>query len=181
MPDTDLDTETTMKWWSLYVEMAVSSIAPDIHEEVTRKLVRYHAATTTGHDERFAVQLTVNADSLTAAIKAATTAISGALNEATGRSADAVRIEAMTEEEFDAEQEAAAKAAAVPELMGRQEIADLLGVTPQRVNAIARTAAWRAAVVPVQTLRNGALYLADQVRDFAASWTRAPGRPGKNA
>ncbi|THA33739.1 hypothetical protein [Streptomyces sp. A1547] len=181
MPDTDLTTEAAMKWWSLYVEMAVPSFAPDIHEEVMRRLARHHAATTTGHDERFAIQLTVNADSLAAAVAAATTDISDALEAATGRHADPVRIEAMTEEEFDAEQEAAARAAAVPELMGRQEIADLLGVTPQRVNAIARTAAWRAAVVPVQTLRNGALYLADQVRDFAASWTRAPGRPSKNA
>lgn len=65
----------------------------------------------------------------------------------------------------------------VPELMGRQEIAFLLGVTPQRVSALVKTPNWQRYVHPVQTLKTGPLYLADQVHDFADHWERRVGRP----
>ncbi|MER6316452.1 hypothetical protein ABT237_22150 [Streptomyces sp. NPDC001581] len=175
------DTATsTDRWWALFLAYDVGDLVDEAYEQIREDLARHHGTPTTTLDGRFAVRLTVNADTLADAVTLAATEASAALKGA-GHTGSPVRIEAMTEAEFDAEQAVAARAAAVPELMGRQEIAALLGVTPQRVNALAQTAAWKAAVAPVQSLRNGVVYLADQVRDFAANWDRSGGRPRKHS
>lgn len=71
----------------------------------------------------------------------------------------------------------AVAAQAVPGLVGRQEIAFLLGITPPRVNALVQTPGWKKYVHPVQTLKTGTLYLESQVMDFADNWERRVGRP----
>lgn len=165
--------------WVLHIEWGAPSPSADLREHIWEKLAHLHA-TPIGRDNRFTVRVTVEAESLTAAVVLATTDIAEVLREV-GLTDNPVRIEAMGEAEFDAEQDAAARAAAVPELMSRQEIAEFLEVSPPRVNALTRTAAWRASVYPVQTLKSGTVYLADQVKNFASNWTRTPGRPSKGA
>lgn len=63
--------------------------------------------------------------------------------------------------------------------MGRGEVADLLGVTKQRVNQLSTTAQWKKLVPTMQRLKMGPVFLADEVRAFQAAWTRKPGRPKK--
>jgi len=67
-----------------------------------------------------------------------------------------------------------AEAPSMPELMSAAEIADLLGVTRQRVHQLRNTNAFPA---PLADLRGGAVWDAAAVRKFDSEWTRTPGRP----
>jgi hypothetical protein len=67
-----------------------------------------------------------------------------------------------------------AEAPSMPELMSAAEIADLLGVTRQRVHQLRDTKTFPA---PLADLRGGAVWDAAAVRNFDREWTRTPGRP----
>lgn len=64
-------------------------------------------------------------------------------------------------------------------LVGKSEIARALGVTPQRVDELARTHPDFPA--PVTRLRMGSVYTSASIDAFVDSWVRRPGRPRKVA
>lgn len=61
-----------------------------------------------------------------------------------------------------------------PELLGVAELADLLGVTRQRVSALVRSKDFPA---PVAELRAGPVWTRPSVRRFIEQWQRRGGRP----
>jgi hypothetical protein len=63
--------------------------------------------------------------------------------------------------------------------MGTIEVAELLGVSRQRIYALRNTALWRKHVPHVYPLQMGSIFLAEEVRAFQAAWDRKPGRPRK--
>lgn len=65
----------------------------------------------------------------------------------------------------------------VPELAGLAEIADILGVSKQRVRELA--AQDDAFPQPVAELKGGAIYVKPMIEEFKKHWTRQPGRPTK--
>lgn len=61
------------------------------------------------------------------------------------------------------------------ELMGVREIAELFGVTRQRVSQLA--AGHADFPRPLAQLQMGPVFCGVSVREFLASWDRRPGRP----
>lgn len=62
----------------------------------------------------------------------------------------------------------------LPALLCASDIADELGISPQRVYQLRKTAAFPE---PIAELRSGAIWDAAAVRAFAEQWNRRPGRP----
>jgi predicted DNA-binding transcriptional regulator AlpA len=84
--------------------------------------------------------------------------------------AEPVGMEAVRESEWRRR----AEAPTMPELMSAAEIAEMLGLSRQRVHQLR---AIRAFPEPLAELRGGAVWDAAAVRKFGQEWTRKPGRP----
>jgi hypothetical protein len=112
-------------------------------------------------------------------IEATLTETGADMLEALARAAERIRalvpgrliaVEAMTAEEADR------RLASGEPILGLQEVATLLGVTKQRVCALAKRADFPA---PAAALAQGKAWHRTDVERFAASWNRKPGRPYK--
>lgn len=112
------------------------------------------------------IDLTIHADDTTLD-QAVATARAGAAEVI---DVDPVGVEIITEDEHLRR----AEAFTAPELMSAAEIADALNVSRQRVHQL-RTA--EHFPQPLADLRGGAVWDARAIRQFAAEWTRRPGRP----
>lgn len=66
----------------------------------------------------------------------------------------------------------------IPELVGTAELAEILGVSKQRVSELRGRDGWPE---PVAELASGPVYTLMSIRHFAESWVRKPGRPRKVA
>ena len=65
------------------------------------------------------------------------------------------------------------------ELLGVHEIAEMLGVSRQRVNELARSSL--GFPKPVARLAAGRIWLKEDVEKWAATWERRSGRPRRGA
>lgn len=63
----------------------------------------------------------------------------------------------------------------VPEIVSSPEVAEMLGVTRQRVHQL--LASNRRFPQPFMRLGSGPLWIADAIRKFEREWRRRPGRP----
>jgi hypothetical protein len=61
-----------------------------------------------------------------------------------------------------------------PKLVGVTEIAQMLGISKQRVSTLSKREDFPA---PIETLASGPVWRAGDLSTFAAGWRRAPGRP----
>jgi predicted DNA-binding transcriptional regulator AlpA len=85
--------------------------------------------------------------------------------------ATVVGLETLDRGEYDRR----AEEPSVPELISAPEVAELLGVTRQRVHQLA--ADNQLFPEPFMRLGSGPLWIADAVRRFDREWSRKPGRP----
>jgi hypothetical protein len=69
---------------------------------------------------------------------------------------------------------------ALPDLVSAPEVAEMLGVSQQRVHELASVAAVRFPE-PAYSLRTGKLWLRPAIVSFESQWDRRPGRPRKAA
>ena len=83
-----------------------------------------------------------------------------------------VRVEVMTEEEF----ETALEQPSVPDLVGITEISEILGVSRQRASELARSKRFPS---PLAELASGPVWAAPTISRFVDDWERRPGRPRK--
>jgi len=86
-----------------------------------------------------------------------------------------VGAETLNRKEYDRR----AEEPSVPELISAPEIAELLGVTRQRVHQLA--ADNPLFPEPFIRLGSGPLWIADAIRRFDREWSRKPGRPRRVA
>jgi hypothetical protein len=86
-----------------------------------------------------------------------------------------VRAEAVRQDVLHEENERPG----LPKLASAPEVAEILGVSPQRVHEMARGA--REFPAPVYELRTGKLWIRDAIVAFQKRWDRKPGRPDKAA
>lgn len=63
-----------------------------------------------------------------------------------------------------------------PAIVGVSELADLLGVSKARASELARFEGFPA---PFAMLKSGPVWIESNVKDFAETWVRKPGRPRK--
>jgi len=121
--------------------------------------------------EHEAVVARVPGQGITVAVHADDTTVDDALAQARTCAAATIDaeptgIEVITEEEHQNR--------AGPDLMSAAEIADALQISRQRVYQLRSTDAFPP---PLAELRNGAVWDARVIRQFAAEWARRPGRP----
>ena len=119
---------------------------------------------------RYAAEITVDADSVFSAVSTAGTAFAKAVSKTGLPRWPVTRAFALTDAELDAE----LGRPNFPELVGIREIAELLGITPQRASTLCRS---KSFPLPVAELRAGPVWTAPAVRRFVDEWKRQPGRP----
>lgn len=84
-----------------------------------------------------------------------------------------VRVEAIRQDVLEVEN----SRPTLPELVSAPEVADILGVSSQRVHELAANKA--DFPEPVYELRTGKVWLRDAIEAFGRRWERKPGRPSK--
>jgi hypothetical protein len=165
-----------MTGWSVTIELAGTDGPPTAEElsAFTTALAPL-SGVVTGSPERpsdgrnrYGAAVTVKAADAVDAVQAAANAIRGAAKAAGLPAWVIVSAEAIEEDELDR----SLSKAAFPALLGVREIANLLGVTPQRASALARSAAFPK---PVAGLASGPVWTEPSVRLFVAEWQRRPG------
>lgn len=109
--------------YSVHIEFGRRNITPAETERIVDQLADWHAAV--GHSPRgyVDVQMTLPAEDLSRAASTAVAITAPILK------ADPIRVEAMTEAEFDAR----LGEVPLPEMVGVTEAAEILGVSRQRV------------------------------------------------
>lgn len=115
----------------------------------------------------------VEADSAEAAVALASSTFRAAAERTMGGDVAIVSVDAKTAEEADRE---LAEAPGHLDLVGTKEIAEMLGVTKQRVSDLARTDRFPA---PVAHLAVGRIWTRPSIGHFLDEWDRRPGRPSK--
>lgn len=123
------------------------------------------ASGTPGGD-RFGTTLTVEAASPAEAVGSAVSRMPIA--------GEVLAAEVMTIEEADRR----LVEPAFPEIVGMTEVAEMLGVSRQRVSALRSRPEFPA---PVQTLAAGPIWRKGDLTTFAEGWQRKPGRPRLSA
>lgn len=103
----------SVQGWAVYMEVSAVDVTPEAHEEISDRLAGHYGVTTTGETGRLGAQLTVSAETLPSAIAIAMADVTAAALGVAGLTVSPVRVEAMSEEEFDTEQAEAATAAAL--------------------------------------------------------------------
>lgn len=148
------------------VEVAAETAAPLTLDELERIAALGGSAAGNPGEHRVETALTVEAADPAGAILAAIPllGIRGAILAAS----------AMTE----AEAERAAEATSFPALAGVTEVADLLGITRQRLSKLRER---REFPAPVAVLASGPVWRARDLSTFAEGWQRKAGRPKRAA
>ena len=83
-----------------------------------------------------------------------------------------VSVTAQTEADY----EAAAASPGIPAIVGAADVAQILGVSRQRVHQLAQTAGFPA---PITRIKMGPLWDEAAILTFDSRWERKPGRPAK--
>jgi hypothetical protein len=117
--------------------------------------------------------LAVEADSVEAALALAASTFRAAAERAMGGDVAIVSVEAKTAEEADRE---LAEAPRHLDLVSTKEIAEMLGVSKQRVSDLSRSDKFPA---PVAHLAVGRIWTRSSIGHFLEEWDRRPGRPSK--
>jgi hypothetical protein len=167
-----------MKEWSVGLEFTGQrgSVDPDVLFDLIEALEDYHAgaASLSPDGTRIGVDLWVEAPSLRAALAAGERAVLQALA--------AVGLAGMSIAAADvkpwAELEAELARPNYPELVGVAELAEILGVSKQRISELAATEKFPR---PLAQLKGGPVWDRASIGNFLQTWQRKPGRPSKKA
>lgn len=155
--------------WSVRVDWA-GIAGPETLMDIAQALDEQHASIATEPDrDRTSAQLSVEASTLRQAIDAALAATRAAVHAAGGRFVP-VRVDALDEDTFRAEQDRVT----VPALAGYAEIAQMAGVSRQRARDLPALPGFPPAVVATSA---GPLRVRTAVARWITGWNRIPGRP----
>jgi predicted DNA-binding transcriptional regulator AlpA len=143
-------------------------------EELAESLGPLHGSLSVGEAGWSAI-VTVDATDLDAAREHAVTEVLRLARQAGFPTSPVVRVETVREDVRDAELEVPN----YPDLVSGPEVAELLGVTRQRVHQLA--ADHPDFPTPLYRLGVGSLWVRAGIEKFAKSWERKPGRPRKVA
>lgn len=124
-------------------------------------------------DTTMRLELTVKADTLRQAADAALHAARDAHAKAFGQPGTPTQVRVLTVEDHEKE------ISDPPEqdLVGNREIAEMLGVTPQRASQLTVRTDFPA---PLVTLKSGPVYTRTSIEVFSLGWNRKPGRRPSN-
>ena len=168
-----------MPLWSVRVDADTGGAYDEALDTALReRLAGYSPAAGAGHlagramPGRVSVQLAVDAATLHQAAEEARREVTSVLRDH-GHTARLARMDVMSWEEFEAELEGAP-----PEIVGIQEIADILEVSRQRAHQLVKRDDFPE---PLARLASGAIWSGATVRRWAATWERRTGRPPKSA
>jgi hypothetical protein len=165
--------------WSVYVEAAGPTSAEPLDAErleaFGERLADLHAAVSgsiaEGQRPSWSAQLTIEgADAPLQAVSRALDAITIAARKAGLPPWPVVKLEATEWTRFDAELDEPN----TPDLVGVHELAELVGVRPQRASVLARRPDFPA---PLAVLAAGPVWDLRMVERFVRDWARKPGRP----
>jgi len=128
-----------------------------------------------GGVDRYSARVWVEAATVAKAVREASTQVADAIAEAGMPAWPVVRAEVMTEDELDAE----LIRPQLPTLVGTAEVAEMLGISRQRVNELRSVGrnVEPAFPKPVASLAAGPVWDAAAVTGFLRRWDRKPGRP----
>lgn len=152
------------------VDLTIETAEPITVETMEAAAGLAGAAAGSVGERRLEVILSVEASSAAAAIDRAGDMIARDLAIA----GDLLAAEAMTEAEADRRLDEPA----FPELVGVSEVAELLGVSRQRVHVLRERPEFPA---PVAILAAGPIWRRGDLSTFAGGWHRKAGRPRKAA
>jgi hypothetical protein len=165
-----------MTEWSVTIELAGAGEPPTTEQlgALTSALSHLGGAVTGSPERpadgrsRYGAAVSVDAVDAVDAVKTAARAVRKAAR-AVGLADWAVIVADAVEEDA---LEAALSKPDFPALLGVRELAGLLGVTPQRASALARSATFPT---PVAMLASGPVWAEPTVRLFVRDWQRQPG------
>jgi hypothetical protein len=170
----DVIQESGMTRYQVTVEATGEGAPPSVDDLDALLQVVGAEATVLGGPEigtpRYGAEITVDADSVFSAISRARKTFAKGVSKAGLPPWPVTRVSALTDAELDAE----LGRPSFPELVGIREIAELLGITPQRASTLCRSKSFPS---PVAELRAGPVWTAPAVRRFVEGWQRQPGRP----
>ncbi len=166
-------------WYSVYLEAgAPAGAAVVVSDEAADRLMDLledHSGTISAGDDSWAATVSVQAADAREAVGSGTRIIEKMAAEAGMPPWPAVRVEAVDQDVLEKENERPT----LPQLVSVPEVAEVLGVSAQRVHELARGT--RGFPLPVYELRTGKLWLRDAIVAFSERRDRKPGRPDRGA
>ncbi|GHE32020.1 hypothetical protein GCM10017673_38490 [Streptosporangium violaceochromogenes] len=162
-----------MAHWQIQVTTVTATpLTDEQRAALVAALPGFAAITDDGATRGLTVAYSVQADKQGAAVRAASKAITDASREALGETIPFLGIRVARGDREPA--------AVVPELVGYQEIALVLGkMSRQRARELAET--HEDFPAPVARLSTGPVFTLDSVLEFSRTWERRTGRPRKSA
>ena len=168
-----------MKEWSIDITRAGDGPALDPHDEETVERVQKaqwsideYAPVASFLGNEISFQVAVKGEDPEEAVTEAVAVTDKALRNVDLPAWPVVEIEAVEWTRFEEQ----LKEPTYPEVVGIAELAEMLKVSKQRASELARDERFPR---PHQMLASGPVWIAPNVRDFAATWVRKPGRPRK--
>lgn len=157
--------------WSVYVEYGTpeANLTDDTIDALMTELAPHHTAIGPSPTGNLSFQLTIQAPTAETASRAALTFTASAVAATLGQ-VPVTGIEIHT----SAEHERRHRHPEVPELAGRQDVAHILQVTPNRADQIIATARFQRHVPPAAAVSGRPVYLAADVRRFAENVRNTP-------
>lgn len=164
--------------WSVALEVTMrpESVDPERVFDLIELLDKHHpgAASFTRDGSTVGVSLYVEAPDPPRALLAGRDALVAALRNLGVRGPRLMRAEVRPWSQLEAELERRN----VPELVGVAELAEILGVSKQRVSELARLEHFPR---PLVELKAGPVWARESIGNFLGEWRRQPGRPAKSA
>ena len=165
-----------MACWTVRIVVAVPTPITDAVLDQLVDLGDEYDATVARHRDGIGVVVTFDVDdqdAAQAALRARTRALE--IVNSASRADDVVDLRVITPELYEAE----ALRPDTPELLAAPDVAELLGVSRQRVHQLATDHARFPA--PYLRLGSGPIWTRPAIEHFAAQWDRRPGRPAGRA
>jgi hypothetical protein len=162
-------------WYSVLIERRgddASLVTDDAMDVLLDVLQPHHAVVIGGGGHAlYGARMSVESASPVAAVNEASVylrcgAIDAGLPEWSTVRAEAVREDVLAEDLAHPQ---------LPDLVSVPEVAEILGVTPQRVHTLTRDN--KRFPSPAYHLKTGKIWLRPAIEKFAAGWDRKPGRP----
>lgn len=167
---------TVMGCWTVRIVVATPAPVTDATLDQIADLGDEYDATVARHRDGIGVVVTFNVDDRDAgqaAIRARTQALD--IVNGASRADDVVDLRVITPELYEAE----ALRPDTPELLASPDVAELLGVSRQRIHQLATEHTRFPA--PYLRLGSGPIWTRPAIEHFAAQWDRRPGRPTRKA
>lgn len=156
---------TTSTTWNVHIAHRVHGFMPDDIDGVAIALEQWDAAASL-LDGVLHVDLSLSASDPAAAVQQALLEVAASAGDGAMLLAVEVRTDEALAAELDRPQ--------IPDLAGGKEVAELLGVSKQRLHQLTGREDFPN---PILRLASGPVWLVESIRAFERGWSRRPGRP----